>query len=138
MTRLFEITMIALAIMVLAVAVESRAAESELPDVAGIVRPAEACDCVTWSIEALHYVRIRLKTIPSIGVNDWFKHPGSYSRGVVNVRDINNCRVLLHEFAHHYQWERDGDAKDTHENWRREMEAAFITTRAESEMETCQ
>lgn len=104
-----------------------------------VVTPAdaEACDCVAYSVEALKRVHIRLAVLPVIEQNDDCKHPGCYRRGTVKVKDINNCRVLLHEFAHHYQWERDGDAKDYHENWRREMEAAFITMRAESEMEAC-
>lgn len=98
---------------------------------------ALACNCVAYSIEALSRVHIRLRTIPSIGVNDWFKHAGSYSRGVVNIADINNCRVMIHELAHHWQWLRWGDAKTPQEWQQREMQAAMITMLAENEMEGC-
>lgn len=103
-----------------------------------ICAPAHACNCVAYSIEALSRVHIRLKTIPAIAENDWFKHPGAYSRGVVNVRDVDNCRVMLHEFVHHAQWLKYGDATTAFEWQRREMQAAQITMLAESEMEGCQ
>ena len=96
-----------------------------------------ACNCVTYSIKALHMVHLKLKTVPNIAVNDWFKHPGAYSRGVVNIKDINNCQVMLHEFIHHIQWEAYGDALDIHEWQRREMQAAQITMIAAGEMADC-
>lgn len=98
---------------------------------------ASACNCVAYSIEALSRVHIRLKTIPSIAENDYYKHPGAYSRGVVNVRNVDNCRVMLHEFAHHMQYEKGGDAKDIQEWQARELQAAMITMLAENEMEKC-
>lgn len=97
----------------------------------------EPCNCVAYAIEALKSVGIKLKTIPSIAVNDWCKHPGCYRRGVVNIKDINDCRTLIHEFVHHAQWLHDGDALDNHENWRREMQAAVLTMHAESEYGAC-
>lgn len=108
----------------------------------GALDPAAAeehapCNCVAWSIEALSRVHIRLATIPNIGVNDWFRHPGAYSRGVVNVRDVDNCRVMLHEFVHHMQWLKRGDAVSAQEWQARELQAAMITMLAESEMQGC-
>lgn len=98
---------------------------------------AVACNCVAYSIEALSRVHIHLKTIPSIAENNWYKHAGSYSRGVVNIVNIDNCRVMLHEFVHHWQWLRYGNAQDIHEWQRRENQAAMVTMFAESEMERC-
>lgn len=101
----------------------------------GALDPAGAaeCNCVAYSIDALKALHIRLKTVPSIAVNDWFKHPGAYARGVVNVRDIEDCHTLLHEFVHHAQWLKYGDAKTLQENWQREMDAAQTTMLAEIE-----
>ena len=99
---------------------------------------ALACNCVAYSIEALARVHIRLQTIPSIAENDYYNHPGAYSQGIVNVKDVDNCRVMLHEFIHHWQWLKDGNATTLHEWQRREMQAAMITMLAESEMEGCQ
>lgn len=104
------------------------------PAGAGEVQP---CNCVNHSIEALGAVHIRLRTIPSIGVNNWHRFPGVYSRGVVEVADINDCRVLLHEFIHHWQWLQHGDALDFNEWQRRELQATLITARAESETGGC-
>lgn len=109
--------MVALAIMVFAIAVESHA----------------ECNCVAYATEALSSIHVRLKTIPSIGVNPWFRHPGAYAAGVVNIRDIEDCHTLLHEFIHHAQWLKYGDARDVHENWQREMDAPHLTMLAEGE-----
>lgn len=127
MTRPFEI---AIAILVIAAFLLSRCAEAAEP-------PPEPCNCVAYAIAALRTVGIRLKIIPSIGVNDWHKHKGDYSRHVVHIRDINDCRTMIHEFVHEYQYERDGDGLDYHEWHRREMKAAMLTMHAEAEMGLC-
>lgn len=103
--------------------------------VTGLLDPAGAaeCNCVAYAIDALNSVHIRLKTVPAIAVNDWFRHPGAYARGVVNVRDIEDCHTLLHEFVHHAQWLKYGDATTLQENWQREMDAAQTTMLAEIE-----
>jgi hypothetical protein len=98
---------------------------------------AGACKCVDYAIEALSFANIRLATIPSIAVNDWFKHVGSYSQGVVNIANINDCHTMLHEFVHHWQWLHHGNAKDLNE-WRaREMQAAMMTMNLEAEKGPC-
>lgn len=101
----------------------------------GVIDTAGAaeCNCVAYSINALKSVRVRLRTIPSIAVNDWFRHPGAYAHGVANVRDIDDCHTLLHEFVHHAQWLKYGDAITLQENWQREMDAARWTAQAETE-----
>lgn len=67
---------------------------------------AEACDCTFYAIKALQKVGIYLKTIPAVTVNSYYRFPGMYTPigvGVVSVHDPANCRVLTHEFYHHYQ-----------------------------------
>lgn len=100
--------------------------------------PPVQCNCVAYAIAALKTVGIRLRVIPWIGVNDYTKHKGFFSSHVVGIRDINDCRTMIHEFVHEWQYERDaGDSLDAHENWRREMQAAKITMYAELEMGRC-
>lgn len=99
-----------------------------------VARPARHdCNCVHYAWRALASIHVRLKTLPSIAVNDWFRHPGAYARGVANVRDIEDCHTLLHEFVHHAQWLKYGDARGLQENWQREMDAAQTTMLAERE-----
>lgn len=91
------------------------------------------CNCVSYAINALQSIHIRLKTVPSIAVNDWFKHPGAYRRSVVNIRNIEDCHTMIHEMIHHAQYLKYGDARTLQENWQREMDAARTTMLAESE-----
>lgn len=68
--------------------------------------PASACDCTFYAIEALQRVGVKLKTIPAVTVNEWYRYPGMYTpigTGVVAVHDSSDCRVLTHEFYHHFQ-----------------------------------
>lgn len=128
MNRLSDLVMVALAIVIFAVAVESHA----------------QCNCVQYAIDALQSLHIRLRTLPSIGENvpegipgsahNWL---GSYKNGVVIIRDINDCRTLLHEFLHHMQFLKYGAAVSVQENWQREMQADSITRLAESEIGDC-
>lgn len=101
---------------------------------AAAAEETKQCNCVAYAVEALAGIHVRLRTLPAIGVNDWFSHPGVYARGVVNLRNIEDCHTLLHELVHHAQWLKYGDARTLHENWQREMEAAMLTMHAESEM----
>lgn len=96
-----------------------------------------ACDCNWYAYSALKHSGLRMATIPSIVVTDEFKYPGAYARGVVYVKDIDDCRVRLHEFVHHIQWLRYGDATDVHEWQRRENQAAMVTMLAESNYGVC-
>ena len=117
MTRPFQIVMMLLALVIFFFVIEARA----------------NCNCVAYSINALSSLHIRLRTLPSIAVNDWFKHPGAYRRSVVNIRDIEDCHTMVHEMIHHAQYLKYGDARTLQENWQREMDAAQITMLAERE-----
>lgn len=99
---------------------------------------AHACDCNWYAYSALKQSGLHMKTIPAIVVTDEFKYPGAYSRGVVYVKDVDDCRVRLHEFVHHIQWLRYGDATDGHEWQRRENQAAMVTMTVESEVGGCE
>lgn len=101
--------------------------------------PAQACNCVAYAVESLQSIQIKLRTLPAIAVNDWCKkgHPGCYMRGVMFIRSIDDCRTMIHEFVHHAQWLKHGDARDSHENWRREMQAAMQTMYAIREYGEC-
>lgn len=79
-----------------------------------------------------------MSTVPAIVVTDERKYPGAYSRGVVYVKDIDDCRVRLHEMVHHVQWLKYGDAQDLHEWQRRELQAATVTMIVENEAGRCQ
>ena len=83
---------------------------------------SHACDCTFYAIEALGKVGIKLKTVPSIVVNDLHRFPGVYSEGVVTVHEVSDCRVLTHEFYHHYQ-ATNGIPMDS----RAERDAAIVT-----------
>lgn len=98
---------------------------------------AEACNCTWYAYTALKHVGVRIPTVPSLVETDEFKHPGAYSRSVMYVKDVDNCRVVLHEMVHHAQWLMRGDATDMHEWQRRENQAALITMLAESETGSC-
>lgn len=98
---------------------------------------ADECQCVPYAIEALKSVGIRLKTMPNIAVNDFCHSRGCYRTGVLFIKDINDCRTMIHELVHHFQYERYGEALDAHENWRNEMQAARVTMHAEIEYGLC-
>ena len=93
---------------------------------------AMACDCTWYAYSALKAHGIRMQTVPSIVVTDERKYPGAYSRGVVYVKNVDDCRVRLHEFIHHVQWLKYGDAVEIHEWQRRENQAAMLTMIIES------
>lgn len=95
------------------------------------------CDCTWYAYSALKAHGIRMATVPAVAVTDDIKYPGVYSRGVVYVKDIENCRVRLHEFVHHVQWLHYGDAVELHEWNRRELQAAMITMIVETQVGTC-
>lgn len=97
-----------------------------------------ACNCVAYSVEALRSLHFRLKTLPNIAENDWCKHAGCYAASVLYIKNIDDCHTMLHEFVHHMQWLHGGDARDATENYRREMQAAFITNLAELEYGRCE
>lgn len=92
---------------------------------------AYGCDCTFYAVDALKRVGVKLKTIPNVAINDWHKYPGVYSRGVVQIKDPNDCRTFVHEFYHHFQWEHAGDAKGEAEWWKRERDAAIVTMYAD-------
>ena len=93
-----------------------------------------ACNCVEYSLEALSRLHIKIKVIPDIQTRDVSPYLGIYERGTVKIKDIENCHVMLHEFVHHLQWERNGDAKDMNEWHRREVQAEMVTRQAISAM----
>lgn len=98
------------------------------------VPPVKACDCMWWAYTALKHTGVRIQTVPALVQTNAFKYPGAYGRGVMYVRDVDNCSVILHELVHHVQWLRYSDAQDMHEWQRRENQAAaLVTMLAESE-----
>lgn len=94
--------------------------------------PSHACDCTWYAYSALKAHGIRMATVPSLVVNADQRYPGMYSRGVVSVKDTEDCRVRIHEYVHHVQWLKYGDAFDIHEWQRRENQAAMLTMIVES------
>lgn len=93
--------------------------------------PAHAdCDCAWYAYTALKRIDVRLKTFPAVVVNSEHGGHGYYSRGVVGVPDVNNCKVMTHEFVHHYQYQRDGEQRGAILWWLNETEATDKARRA--------
>lgn len=96
--------------------------------------PTAADDCVSYAHDGLRVLHLAIRSEPTYAFMDKASGPlGRYSRGKVDVR-THDCRVLLHEFIHHWQWEKWGDAKDANEWHAREMQADLLTRKAEQEM----
>lgn len=85
-----------------------------------------ACD----PVGDLKSIGIRLKSLPQVIEEPNNKWPGDFTLGVIHVRSLTDCQVLLHEFAHHYQFERGGSAQSYNEWWERELEAEAIAKKA--------
>lgn len=91
--------------------------------------------CVEQAVNALGEIHVRVRSLPVVEVDPALRTLGSYSRGVVKVRDEAACVVVLHELVHHWQWERWGDAKDMGEWTQREMQAEQMTRQVQREMQ---
>lgn len=86
-------------------------------------------DCAIEAWQRLEAIRVYLRTVPAVTVAD-VGHKGSYRAGVVAIRDPEDCWTMTHEFAHHWQFERWGEAKDAAEWHSREMQANLFTRQA--------
>ncbi len=71
---------------------------------------------------------LKVRELPAIEIRPG---AGAYSRGTIFIADPQDCKVYLHEFVHHWQWQQWGDAEDANEWWRREWEAVAKSRRCE-------
>lgn len=74
-------------------------------------RPATVaeCDCMWYAYTALKRIGIRLRTVPAVVISGEHGGHGFYLRGMVGVPDNQDCKVMVHEFVHEYQYERYGE-----------------------------
>lgn len=92
----------------------------------------ESCgmECASYAVQALEAVGMRLRTVPAVVATQQFRHIGVYAKGVVYVHDASSCRVMVHEFVHHYQWLASGQRDSEPHMWSDEITAAGVTTLA--------
>lgn len=101
-----------------------------------LASPALAeCDCMWYAYTALKRIDVKLRTFPAVTQSTEHGKHGYYLRGVVGVPDVNECKAMVHEFVHHYQYERYGEVPvgrpDTKILWDlNEREAEEKTARA--------
>ena len=101
---------------------------------------AHACDCTDYAFHALRSVGLKLKTVPAVALT---LERSRYKQGVTWInkadeRPNHPCQVEVHEFVHHYQWLRDGDAITAGQWWQRENDADITTRYAQAQYGECE
>lgn len=91
---------------------------------------SEPVTCTAVALEGLSRVGVHLRTVPNVAVNRYHPFSGFYQAGLVSVWDVRNCKVLVHEFYHHWQGEHKAlPAQWSLVWWQFERDAKVITER---------
>lgn len=87
----------------------------------------KAFGCQWYAYEELRKQGKKIRVMPSVVLSE----KAGYRDGVVSLTNTEDCKVMLHELEHHYQWEQWGPAKSFMEWEWREREAAMVVRRVE-------
>lgn len=83
--------------------------------------------CQWYAYEELKKQGKKIRVMPSVVLSE----KAGYRDGVVSLTNTEDCKVMLHELEHHYQWEKFGPAKTLAEWEWREREAVRVVRRVE-------